>query len=208
MINTTAILFFSRTAAAEAKHKQVVKPYKTNKKIYTSLIANTKNILNNTGLPYFICDEKQQKATSFSQKLSDGIAAVFLKGYNNVIVVGNDCPQLNVASITSAADSLKTHDVVLGPSHNGGVYLIGMSKKTFYAVDFNKINWQTSSVFKDLKNITSSFVGKYLPVLAEVNTGYDLIQAKKYFRQPDSRTHKKPLNEKSWAPSSPAMRVS
>ena len=183
MTNDTAILFFSRTVASEATHKPVLAPLKANKKLYAAFIAHSHLALNESGLPYFIFDEHQQSGNSFAQKLYGGIQSVFLKGYANVIVVGNDCPGLNAGSITNAACSLKTNDLVLGPSKNGGVYLIGITQAAFATVHLENIQWQTSSVFEELKSITAPYLCSYLPVLADINTKNDLVEIKKYFGQ-------------------------
>lgn len=183
MNNSTAILFFSRSAEKEARHKRLLTPYKANKKIYGAFIAHTEKVLKNTGLPYFIFDEQQQTGNSFGQKLCNGIKSVFTKGYAKVIVVGNDCLQLNAGTINNTANYLETDELVLGPSNSGGVYLIGITQCAFNAVNLENIHWQTSSVFKELKNIAVHFSHRCLSVLADINTRKELIQAQKYLRK-------------------------
>ena len=43
-----------------------------------------------------------------------------------VVVIGADCPQLSVTEIQTAFDELDNNDVVIGPSTDGGYYLLGM----------------------------------------------------------------------------------
>jgi hypothetical protein len=46
-----------------------------------------------------------------------------------VIVIGTDCPVLDRTHLDRAAASLaEGHDVVLGPAHDGGYYLIGVAR--------------------------------------------------------------------------------
>lgn len=50
------------------------------------------------------------------------------------------------ASISLAFKLLKDKDVVLGPAHDGGYYLLGLS--TMYNELFDAIAWSTSTVFQ------------------------------------------------------------
>jgi len=61
-----------------------------------------------------------------------------------VVVIGADCPQLSVAEIQTAFDELDNHDVVIGPSTDGGYYLLGMQGGL--AEVFDDIDWSTSKV--------------------------------------------------------------
>lgn len=63
---------------------------------------------------------------------------------HKVIVIGTDCPQLDREIIESALLALDDASVVIGPSTDGGYYLIGMSEMS---VDvFTDIAWSTSDV--------------------------------------------------------------
>ena len=53
-------------------------------------------------------------------------ARIGLARADAVIVVGSDLPGLPVARLIEARDALATHDAVLGPSSDGGFYLIGL----------------------------------------------------------------------------------
>ena len=61
-----------------------------------------------------------------------------------VVVIGADCPQLSVTEIQTAFDKLDAHDVVIGPSTDGGYYLLGMQGGL--AEVFDDIDWSTSNV--------------------------------------------------------------
>ena len=50
----------------------------------------------------------------------------FDAGATQVVIVGTDCPDVNVDVFNAAFEGLATHDVVIGPAHDGGYYLIGM----------------------------------------------------------------------------------
>ena len=61
-----------------------------------------------------------------------------------IVVIGADCPQLDAGRIQAAFDALDKTDVVLGPSTDGGYYLIGMKNQV--AEVFDGVQWSTSSV--------------------------------------------------------------
>jgi len=48
------------------------------------------------------------------------------RGEDTVVLMASDSPQLPVAAVTAAVDQLDRHDVVLGPTLDGGYYLLGM----------------------------------------------------------------------------------
>ncbi len=51
---------------------------------------------------------------------------LFTAGYQAIVIVGSDCPDLQPTHIHQAFSALISHDVVIGPAANGGYYLLGM----------------------------------------------------------------------------------
>jgi len=66
------------------------------------------------------------------------------KPVTKVIAIGADCPQLPASEIQNAFDLLDDHDVVIGPSTDGGYYLLGMQGSL--AEVFDGIDWSTPAV--------------------------------------------------------------
>jgi len=74
------------------------------------------------------------------------------KGYKNIIIIGNDCPYITSLILKNAFEKLNKYDYVIGPTYDGGYYLLGMKKINKNL--FIKKEWSTESVFEDtLKNI-------------------------------------------------------
>lgn len=67
-----------------------------------------------------------------------------LKKHDKVLIIGSDCPQLDLMTISNAYQQLESHDYVIGPSVDGGYYLFGM--KAYSANVFHDIEWSTESV--------------------------------------------------------------
>ena len=65
-------------------------------------------------------------------------------GASAAALIGTDIPSLPADHITQAFDLLRTKDVVLGPSVDGGYYLVGVSKST--PEIFEDVEWSTPSV--------------------------------------------------------------
>ncbi len=49
-----------------------------------------------------------------------------LKTYQQAVIIGTDIPDLNNDIILKAFKSLDNNDFVIGPSNDGGYYLLGM----------------------------------------------------------------------------------
>jgi len=63
---------------------------------------------------------------------------------HHVIIIGTDIPTLPPENLQMAFKQLSHHDIVLGPSFDGGYYLIG-SKKPYREI-FENIDWGSNRV--------------------------------------------------------------
>ncbi len=154
MIEQTAILYFTRNPSAELKSKNFCSTNAVlNKAVSNHLHKTTLTLLKQCGLPYFVIDENLQKGLTFGEKLANAFCDVYDAGFEHIIAVGNDCPQLNKKSIISAANELKNLKSVLGPTHDGGAYLIGISKNNFKKQAFIQLQWQTKNTYQQLFNL-------------------------------------------------------
>ena len=100
------------------------------------------------------------KETHFHKKIQVGkdlgkkMSAAFqdvLGHCDKAIIIGSDCPQITSELIEKAYNYLNSHDLVIGPTYDGGYYLLGM--KSPYKSLFKDINWSTESVFGDTLKI-------------------------------------------------------
>ncbi len=152
--HNTAIILFSRSVEAEAREKKFIESVgkKIQKRIASTFINHTKSICQKSELTFFISDEKSQRGSNFGERMSFAIEDVFEKGFENVIVIGNDCPTISTSDIYSAALSLSTGNSVIGPASDGGVYLFGINRKNFSKEKFTNLTWQTSNLGLSLEN--------------------------------------------------------
>ena len=70
---------------------------------------------------------------------------------NSILLIGTDLPSLSYFDLNQAINILNHKEMVLGPSNDGGYWLIGLSKKLLnplYSRPFSGINWGTDQVLK------------------------------------------------------------
>jgi glycosyltransferase A (GT-A) superfamily protein (DUF2064 family) len=72
---------------------------------------------------------------------------------SNLVPIGSDIPDLPLEFIEEAFTSFREKDVVIGPSFDGGYYLIGFRDKTSFPRMFEGISWSTKSVFEDTMKV-------------------------------------------------------
>jgi len=88
------------------------------------------------------------------RRMHQAFCSVFDSGYRSAVVVGTDLPTIHAELFRQALKGLADHDVVLGPSVDGGYYLIGLNNP---AVElFSDIPWSTDGVLTSTKDKAQS----------------------------------------------------
>lgn len=146
---STAILLFSRTANAEAKHKSFGAG-SVGSRITDALISRTETTLENVGLPVFRSDESSQVGNGFGERLANAMARVYAEGFERVLVVGNDCPSISTSHLRAAALKMSEGKNVIGPDRRGGVWLIGLQRADFDATTFAGLPWESDDLYAAL----------------------------------------------------------
>lgn len=80
------------------------------------------------GLPAASGRARLQRGADLGEKLRRCLDELLAQGYRKALIVGSDSPTLPAAHIEAADGALDRADVVLGPSADGGFYLIGARK--------------------------------------------------------------------------------
>jgi 2-phospho-L-lactate guanylyltransferase (CobY/MobA/RfbA family) len=175
MNSKTAILFFNRSAYEEAEAKEYFSQRKEKNAIQLSqeLRNNSLKICKQSGLPIINFNSKLQKGRNFGEKITHAIQATFQQGFENLIVIGIDSPGLNYRHIKRARHILEgTQSTVLGPSYDGGVYLIGINATNFNPQEFIELAWQSDKLQESWAKIQTEIV--WLNTLRDVDTASDL----------------------------------
>lgn len=168
----TAILVFANSAQTELANKAIPK----GEGLFAGLTRESLQKAQKTGLPYFHFTEKEQQGTCFGERFTNAIQAVFAKGFDNVITIGNDTPQLKTAHLLQAHHALQEGKTVLGPALDGGFYLMGIHKSNFDLETFNRLPWQRFSLFHRISTLLSvkDSLLYQLPVLGDIDTFNDV----------------------------------
>lgn len=116
-----------------------------------------------------------QKGNNLGERMKHAFQYIFSELHaHNAILIGADIPNLHRNIIENAFKKLITHDIVIGPTDDGGYYLIGMRQTE--DVLFENISWGTSHVLKQTfevcnKNMLSVGI---LGLLSDLDTEEDL----------------------------------
>ncbi len=87
-----------------------------------------------------------QRGDSFGERLHSAAEDILACGFSSVCLIDSDSPTVPAAAYEAAVAALAQPGdrVVLGPSHDGGYYLIGL--KAAHAAPFDDIAWSTGTV--------------------------------------------------------------
>ena len=86
-----------------------------------------------------------QGAGDLGERILRSVRRLFDDGIGRAVAVGSDSPTLPPVLVEEALDALERRDVVLGPSLDGGYYLIGIREGD--GALFDGIPWGTADVF-------------------------------------------------------------
>jgi rSAM/selenodomain-associated transferase 1 len=111
-----------------------------------------------------------QRGKAFGERLIFAAEDLFKVGFESICLINSDSPTVSASSFAEAANELsKPGDrMVLGPSADGGYYLIGMKKPQRRL--FEEIDWSTEHVF-DQTMKRAAEIGLEVHQLA---TGFDV----------------------------------
>lgn len=93
-------------------------------------------------------NEDFQKHLQVETDLGGRMSAAFAEGFkthDKVVIIGSDCASLTPEIVQEAFEALDTNDFVVGPTFDGGYYLLGM--RSFQPSVFENVEWSTESVF-------------------------------------------------------------
>ena len=97
-----------------------------------------------------------------------------------VIIIGTDIPAINSPQIENAFKALKSNKVIIGPSGDGGYWLIGQRRTPKTLSIFKDVRWSTNHAMEDtIKNIKKSDLN-FTATLEDVDNGTDYNDFNKF----------------------------
>jgi rSAM/selenodomain-associated transferase 1 len=117
-----------------------------------------------------------QSGDDIGKKMQRAFNETFSRGYKKALLIGTDIPMITGEIILRAYEMLENYDCVLGPSEDGGYYLIGFREDSFETGCFENIKWSTPDVYDDTLKILNKRSKKVynLPILNDIDTIDDL----------------------------------
>lgn len=140
------------------------------------------------GRSYF----QQAAEEDLGTRMKEAFRTAFSNGFDQAVLIGSDVPDLPAAILEEANTSLESYDTVLGPSTDGGYYLIGFRKEAFLPEAFDGIDWSTGSVFLQTLEILVNHKRSVhtLSEMRDIDTIEDLSELLKEVVSPDfSQSH-------------------
>jgi rSAM/selenodomain-associated transferase 1 len=117
-----------------------------------------------------------QVGNDLGDRMKNAFETVFSQGLRCSLLIGSDSPDLPTQIIDEALAALIKYDAVVGPSHDGGYYMIGFQRDTFLPQVFSGITWSTSEVFEQTMEILrkANLTTYILPTWRDIDTLDDL----------------------------------
>ena len=118
-----------------------------------------------------------QQGSDLGEKMENAFSTVFNLGYASVCIIGSDCLELSRNELESAFETLETNDIVIGPSTDGGYYLLGMN--SMESVLFENKPWSSDEVLdKTIADIKASELRySLLPTLTDIDNEQDWLNS-------------------------------
>jgi uncharacterized protein len=88
-----------------------------------------------------------QEGEDLGARMNRAIQSVCELGHHKVVLTGTDLPTLNPSHFTQAMNYLEKQDMILGPTQDGGYYLIGLCRPMPEL--FHGIAWSTPAVLDE-----------------------------------------------------------
>ncbi len=138
------------------------------KEIQKEGLANIKVAIDGIGIKaakkWAILNKIKTVALQGSGNLGTKMKRQFLKTYshqirNPILLIGTDLPSISYFELTQAIQILNHKDMVLGPSNDGGYWLIGLSNKLLNPLcswPFSGISWGSDKVLEKTIRLASS----------------------------------------------------
>ena len=179
--------------AAKIQEKLTNHTVKVAKELERNGLADVKVAIDGIGIKaakkWAILNKIKTIATQGSGNLGTKMKRLFLKTYaektfsnkvpNSILLIGTDLPSISHFDLIQAMHSLNNKDMVLGPSNDGGYWIIGLSKKLLNPLciwPFSGINWGTDQVLQKTIRLASLNQIDYqlLPTKSDVDNIIDL----------------------------------
>lgn len=116
-----------------------------------------------------------QEGYDLGERMINAMNLVFSKGFDSIVLIGGDSPTMPDEFFDRAFSILEEKELVVGPTLDGGFYLIG-SKMKLEGNLFDRVEWGKVNVLKQvIKNLKGKEISyELLPPWEDIDTVEDL----------------------------------
>ncbi len=105
-----------------------------------------------------------QEGADLCERCAHSVTYAFAKGYDRIVQIGTDTPQIRSTYIQEAFSILEDCDMALGPANDGGYYLLALNRPVVSV--YGGVEMGTLSVFKTMME-NGRLAGLSIRVLSE-----------------------------------------
>lgn len=136
-----------------------------------------------------------QEGENLGVRMKNAFSKGFEDGYERIVLIGSDLPDINETHINNGLKALKEYDSVFGPAVDGGYYLLGL-KKLYHSV-FDDKPWSQPNLLEEtLQELkTKAITFSILETLNDIDTFEDLIASNFYKSNIELQEKIKQLND-------------
>ena len=87
-----------------------------------------------------------QDGVDLGERMHHAFQTLFSKRYEKIVLIGSDLPTISVDIVSQALQDLTNNECVIGPSKDGGYYLIALSK--LYSDLFKNLPWSSTDILQ------------------------------------------------------------
>jgi len=185
----TAILLFTKTAIAGQVKTRLVPPLSSQQaaRLALDLQSQTIDKIQRASLASLIIysypqcnfaagqECRIQQGADLGERMYNATQET-LQTFDQVVLLGSDCPVMQATYIEQAINALQQHDVIIGPAEDGGYVLLALKKVEFSL--FSHINWGTERVLRQTRSALIAMKWRWL----ELETLWDVDRAEDYLR--------------------------
>ena len=123
-----------------------------------------------------------QRGADLGDRMAAAFRAAFRDGCERCVLVGSDVPELLAERVSEAFAKLERNDLVLGPSRDGGYYLVGMRQSRPEL--FKGMPWSTERVYAETTRRARALGLRVarLRILADIDTPADVDRLSRRLR--------------------------
>jgi hypothetical protein len=190
---TSALVVFTLSPEAEGRRKPLGlgRPERA-ASVYAALLGHLENVCSGlSGVDLLLSTPGErapcnptarhlpQRGAGFGDSLKLAVEDAFALGYERVVVIGNDTPEISPGYLRAAFDELENRGsqmAVLGPARDGGYALLGLTRPCPQA--FEAMPWGSRRVARwtEERLTGSGFDVLRLPPLDDIDNGRSLAR--------------------------------